>query len=72
MPTLRLCTGTTRPEAASNTTRSPIVMMPPVGISSPATQRIVLVFPQPDWPSSTSDSPSGMVRSSPLIAVTPL
>ena len=63
MPTLRLCGGTVRPVAESCTTRSPIAMRPTFGVSKPATHRIVLVFPQPDCPSKTSDSPSATSRS---------
>src|SRR5690349_19576965 len=49
-----------------------MVIRPPLGCSRPAMQRIVLVLPQPDWPSRTSDSPSAICRSSSFTTVLPL
>src|SRR5271156_4921898 len=46
----------------------PITMRPDVGCSSPATQRSVVVFPQPDGPSSTTISPAAMVKETSSIA----
>src|SRR5206468_9376131 len=40
------------------TSRSPIRISPALGSSSPAMQRSTVVFPQPDGPSSTKNSPS--------------
>ena len=39
-----------------------MLMRPAVGCSSPATQRSVVVLPQPDGPSSTTISPAGDVK----------
>src|SRR5262249_21203083 len=43
----------------------------PVGCSSPATQRSVVVLPQPDGPSSTTISPAGTVKLTPSTAGLP-
>ena len=43
---------------------------PPVGSSKPATQRSVVVLPQPDGPSSETSSPSATSRSMPFTAAT--
>ena len=53
MPIGRSCTGTKMPRAGSETTMPAIVMRPPSACSSPATQRKVVVLPQPLGPSST-------------------
>src|SRR6186997_2455852 len=42
--------------AGDDTTLPPIEISPPVGCSRPATQRNVVVLPQPDGPSSTTIS----------------
>jgi hypothetical protein len=68
MPMLRRFGATLIRFSASNTVRPPIAMRPPVGVSRPATVRIVEVLPQPDGPSSTSALPSSIVRSMPLTA----
>ena len=47
----------------SLTTRPPMTMSPEVASSSPATMRIVVVFPHPEGPRSTRNSRSPMVRS---------
>lgn len=60
MPTLRLFGATLMPRSLSKTTVSPMTIRPPVGVSRPATQRMVEVLPQPDLPSRTSDSPFSM------------
>ena len=57
MPRLRRCGGTNTPAATSTTVRSPITMRPPSALSSPATQRSVVVLPQPEGPSSVTTSP---------------
>ena len=41
----------------SNTLRSPMVMVPDFGLSSPATARSSVVLPLPDGPSSATTSP---------------
>ena len=40
------------------TTLSPILISPPLISSSPATIRIIVVFPEPDGPTRTMNSPS--------------
>src|SRR5437762_346524 len=54
----------------SLTTRSPIAISPPVISSSPATIRSVVVFPQPDGPTRTTNSLSRMLRFTSLTAWT--
>src|ERR1700755_2780364 len=68
MPSARCSAGTYMPRSASLTTRSPIEMRPPVFCSRPATMRKVVVLPQPDGPSSVTNSPSLTRRSTPLTA----
>src|SRR5262249_35143028 len=58
MPMLRLRGGTSRLRAGSETTAPPMAIVPEVGRSRPATQRKVVVLPQPDGPSSTTISPA--------------
>lgn len=43
---------------------------PLVTVSRPAIIRNVVVFPQPDGPSSATSSPGSIARSMPLTAVT--
>ena len=50
------------------TTRSPILTVPAVMLSSPATIRRAVVFPHPDGPTSTMNSPSSTSRSKSLTA----
>src|SRR6202011_3482328 len=54
----------------SLTTSPPIMMSPPVMSSSPAIIRSVVDFPQPDGPTSTTNSWSAMSRSMPRTAST--
>src|SRR6185437_8650441 len=54
------------------TTWSPKLMRPLVIVSSPATIRRVVVFPQPDGPTSTTNSPSATSRSSSSTALAPV
>src|ERR671910_2922702 len=54
------------------TSRSPIMMRPPVGVSSPAIILSAVLFPHPDGPTSTMNSPSRISRSSPFAATWPL
>jgi len=56
----------------SLTTRSPKLIVPDVIRSSPATIRRAVVLPQPEGPTSTTNSPSSMSRSSPSSATTPV
>ena len=62
---------TSTPRPGSQTTRSPIEMRPPVGCSSPATQRKVVVLPQPEGPSRTTISPAGTSKLTPSTAGLP-
>ena len=55
----------------SLTTRSPIQIVPEVGVSRPATIRSAVVLPHPDGPTSTSSSPSPIVRSRASTATAP-
>src|SRR5882724_6840867 len=70
MPRLRRCGGTKVPTATSTTVRSPIEMRPPSGFSRPATQRNVVVLPQPEGPSSVTISPAPTSKSIAATAVT--
>src|SRR5437867_13037218 len=47
----------------SVTRASPMKMSPAVGVSRPAIMLSVVVLPQPDGPTSTTNSPSGTARS---------
>ena len=58
MPMLRRLAGTNVPADASNTARPSMAMRPRLGSSNPATERSVVVLPQPDGPSSVYNSPS--------------
>src|SRR5215213_6366626 len=70
MPRLRRCGGTNTPAATSTTVRSPMVMRPASAFSRPATQRSVVVLPQPDGPSSVTTSPWPTSKSMPSTAAT--
>src|SRR5882724_4308631 len=72
MPRSRARGGTRMPRAGDDTTLPPIVISPPVGCSRPATQRSVVVLPQPDGPSSTTISPAGTAKLTPSIAGRPI
>ena len=63
MPSLRRSGGTNSPAGASLTSRPPITMLPVSLRSSPATMRRVVVLPQPDGPSSVTNSPCSIARS---------
>src|SRR4030081_1094313 len=56
----------------SFTTRCPSVSVPEVIVSSPATMRKVVLLPQPEGPTSTTNSPASTRRSTPCTATTPL
>src|ERR1700754_2858218 len=72
MPRSRARGGTNMPRPGDDTTLPPIEISPPVGCSSPATQRSVVVLPQPDGPSSTTISPAGTPKLTPSIAGRPI
>src|SRR6478672_12895559 len=71
MPMLRRRGGTKTPASGEVTTRPPILIVPPVGCSRPATQRSVVVLPQPEGPSRTTISPAGTTKLTPSIAGRP-
>ena len=68
MPRRRRSDGTKTREAASLTSSLPMLIRPPVFCSRPATMRNVVVLPQPDGPSSVTNSPSLTRRSTSLTA----
>src|ERR1700730_14536870 len=72
MPRSRSRGGTRMPRAGDDTTRPAILISPAVGCSSPATQRSVVVLPQPEGPSSTTISPLGTWKLTPSPAGRPV
>src|SRR6478752_6435335 len=72
MPRSRSRGGTRMPRPGDDTTLPPIEISPPVGCSRPATQRNVVVLPQPDGPSSTTISPAGTAKLTPSTAGRPI
>src|SRR5450631_42525 len=72
MPRSRARGGTMMPRAGADTTRPAMLISPSVGCSSPATQRKVVVLPQPDGPSSTTISPAGTAKLTPSTAGRPI
>src|SRR5712671_430608 len=72
MPRSRERGGTRMPRPGDDTTRPPMLISPDVGCSSPATQRKVVVLPQPDGPSSTTISPAGTAKLTPSMAGRPI
>ena len=72
MPMLRSRGGTSVPRAGAETTSSPIEIVPDVGCSRPATQRSVVVLPQPEGPSSTTISPAAMRKLTSSTAARPV
>src|SRR5450631_3544140 len=72
MPRSRKRGGTRMPRAGDDTTRPAMLISPDVGCSRPATQRRVVVLPQPDGPSSTTISPAGTAKLTPSIAGRPI
>src|SRR4051812_14522824 len=72
MPRSRSRGGTRMPRPGADTTRPAMLISPDVGCSSPATQRKVVVLPQPDGPSSTTISPAGTAKLTPSIAGRPI
>src|SRR5207244_11678822 len=71
MPRSRKRGGTKMPRSGDDTTLPAILISPDVGCSSPATQRSVVVLPQPEGPSSTTISPAGTAKLTPSIAGRP-
>src|SRR6201988_5060184 len=71
MPRSRSRGGTRMPCAGDDTTLPPIEISPAVGCSRPATQRNVVVLPQPEGPSSTTISPAGTEKLTPSTAGRP-
>src|SRR5947199_2786917 len=55
----------------SLTTRPPIASVPALSDSSPAMMRSVVLLPDPDGPTSTTNSPSSTTRSTPCTATKP-
>src|SRR5665213_570234 len=72
MPMSRKRGGSRMPCAGDDTTRPAMLMVPAVGCSRPATQRKVVVLPQPEGPSRTTISPAGTAKLTPSIAGRPM
>src|SRR3981081_614882 len=72
MPRSRERGGTRMPRAGDDTTRPAMLISPDVGCSSPATQRKVVVLPQPEGPSKTTISPAGTAKLTPSTAGRPI
>jgi hypothetical protein len=64
--------GTNTRRAEDNTGWSPMTISPVSGFSSPATQRMVVVFPHPLGPSSVKIRPSGISKLTPSTAASRL
>src|SRR6202162_379789 len=72
MPRSRERGGTSMPRPGDDTRRPAMLISPDVGCSRPATQRKVVVLPQPDGPSSTTISPAGTAKLTPSTAGRPI
>src|ERR1700686_2388408 len=72
MPRSRARGATRMPRSGDDTTFPPMAISPEVGCSSPATQRRVVVLPQPEGPSSTTISPAGTAKLTPSTAGRPI
>src|SRR5476649_46261 len=72
MPRSRKRGGSRMPRSGDDTTFPPMLISPEVGCSSPATQRRVVVLPQPEGPSSTTISPAGTAKLTPSTAGRPI
>src|SRR5437660_4895357 len=72
MPRSRARGGTRMPRCGCDTTLPAMLISPDVGCSRPATQRNVVVLPQPEGPSSTTISPAGTAKLTPSIAGRPI
>src|ERR1700744_103823 len=71
MPRSRDRGGTKMPRPGDETTLPAMLISPLVGCSRPATQRKVVVLPQPEGPSNTTISPAGTAKLTPSIAGRP-
>src|SRR5260370_30472324 len=72
MPRLRERGGKRMARAGDDTRRQARLISPEVGCSRPATQRKVVVLPQPDGPSRTTISPAGTAKLTPSMAGRPI
>src|SRR5882757_8745548 len=72
MPSSRERGGTRIPRSGEDTTLPAMLISPDVGCSRPATQRKVVVLPQPEGPSKTTISPDGTEKLTPSIAGRPI
>src|SRR2546430_15614775 len=72
MPMSRSRGGTSMPRAGDDTRCPAMLISPEVGCSRPATQRSVVVLPQPEGPSRTTISPAGTAKLTPSIAGRPI
>src|SRR6266851_1276700 len=72
MPRSRARGGTITPRAGADTRCPAMLISPSVGCSRPATQRKVVVLPQPDGPSRTTISPAGTAKLTPSMAGRPI
>src|SRR5258705_5698989 len=72
MPMSRSRGGTSMPRPGDDTRRPAMLISPEVGCSRPATQRKVVVLPQPEGPSRTTISPAGTAKLTPSIAGRPI
>src|SRR6478672_8001538 len=72
MPRSRERGGTRMPRAGDDTRRPAMLISPEVGCSRPATQRKVVVLPQPEGPSRTTISPAGTAKLTPSTAGRPI
>src|SRR6478752_7523928 len=72
IPRSRKRGGTRMPRSGDETTLPAMLISPDVGCSSPATQRSVVVLPQPEGPSRTTISPAGTPKLTPSIAGRPI
>src|ERR1700732_2713584 len=72
MPSSRKRGGTRIPRSGDDTTLPAMLISPDVGCSRPATQRKVVVLPQPEGPSRTTISPAGTAKLTPSIAGRPI
>src|ERR1700682_5879077 len=72
MPRSRSRGGTRMPRAGDDTTRPAMLISPDVGGARPATQRKVVVLPQPEGPSRTTISPAGTAKLTPSMAGRPI
>src|SRR6478609_8055708 len=72
IPISRRRGGTMMPSAGEDTTRPAIRIEPALGCSRPATQRSVVVLPQPEGPSRTTISPAGTAKLTPSTAGRPI